>query len=108
MTSMLLKSVHVVDPEAGRNGRFDILIEDGRVARVGRDLPADVVGCAHRGAAGLARRDARTDRHPRAPARAWPGAQGDDRHGNGVGGRRRVHGRRVHAEHGSRSTTAPR
>jgi dihydroorotase len=40
MTSMLFKSVHVVDPVAGRNGRFDVLVQDGRVARVGRDLPA--------------------------------------------------------------------
>jgi dihydroorotase len=40
MTSMLLKDVHVVDPAAGRNGRFDILIEAGRVSRVGRDIPA--------------------------------------------------------------------
>ena len=41
MRSMLLKNVHVVDPAAGRNGRFDILIEDGQVTRVGRDLPVD-------------------------------------------------------------------
>ena len=40
MTSMLLKDVHVVDPVAGRNGRFDVLIEAGRVSRVGRDIPA--------------------------------------------------------------------
>ena len=40
MTSMLLKDVHVVDPAAGRNGRFDVLIEAGRVSRVGRDIPA--------------------------------------------------------------------
>jgi dihydroorotase len=39
--SMLLKAVHVVDPVAGRNGRFDILVTDGRIARIGRDLPAD-------------------------------------------------------------------
>ena len=37
---MLFKSVHVVDPAAGRNGRFDILVEQGTIARVGRDLPA--------------------------------------------------------------------
>jgi len=37
---MLLKDVHVVDPAAGRNGRFDLLIENGRVSRVGRDIPA--------------------------------------------------------------------
>src|SRR5436189_6398690 len=41
MTSMLLKNVHVVDPAAGRNGRFDVLITDGRIARVGKDLPVD-------------------------------------------------------------------
>jgi dihydroorotase len=40
MTSMLFKSVQVVDPVAGRNGRFDILVEGGRIARIGRDLPA--------------------------------------------------------------------
>jgi dihydroorotase len=40
MTSMLLKDVQVVDPAAGRNGRFDVLIEAGRVSRVGRDIPA--------------------------------------------------------------------
>ena len=41
---MLFKSVQVVDPAAGRNGRFDVLVENGRVARVGRDIPA---GSAH-------------------------------------------------------------
>ena len=40
MRSMFLKNVHVVDPVASRNGRFDILIEGGKVARVGRDVPA--------------------------------------------------------------------
>jgi dihydroorotase len=38
--ALLLKSVHVVDPVASRNGRFDILIDNGRIARVGRDLDA--------------------------------------------------------------------
>jgi dihydroorotase len=37
---LLLKSVHVVDPVASRNGRFDILIDHGRIARIGRDLDA--------------------------------------------------------------------
>src|SRR5512132_3797209 len=36
----LLKGGRVVDPANGRDGLFDILIEDGRVARVGRDLTA--------------------------------------------------------------------
>jgi dihydroorotase len=40
-SDVLLKDVHVVDPVAGRNGRFDLLIQDGRVARIGRDLPAN-------------------------------------------------------------------
>ncbi|MEZ5318855.1 MAG: dihydroorotase [Vicinamibacterales bacterium] len=38
---LLLKSVHVVDPAASRNGTFDVLIEGDRIARVGRDLPVD-------------------------------------------------------------------
>jgi dihydroorotase len=38
---LLLKEVHVVDPAAGRNGRFDVLIDGDRIARVDRDLPAD-------------------------------------------------------------------
>jgi dihydroorotase len=37
---LLLKNGHVVDPVAGRNGRFDVLIEGERIVRVGRDLPA--------------------------------------------------------------------
>ena len=35
----LLKGARVVDPASGRDGRFDLLIDDGRVAEVGRDLP---------------------------------------------------------------------
>ena len=38
---LLLKSIHVVDPAASRNGRFDLLIEHGVLARIGRDIPAD-------------------------------------------------------------------
>ncbi|HEY6357811.1 MAG TPA: dihydroorotase [Vicinamibacterales bacterium] len=38
---VLLKNGRLVDPVAGRNGHFDVLIVDGRVARVGKDLPAD-------------------------------------------------------------------
>jgi len=41
MSGMLLKSVHVVDPAAGRNGRFDVLIVEGKVSAIGRDLPAN-------------------------------------------------------------------
>ena len=43
---MLLKSVQVVDPAAGRNGRFDILIDQGRVVRIGRDIPSDAANGA--------------------------------------------------------------
>ena len=75
---LLLKGGRVVDPAYGRDGEFDVLIEDGRIARIGKSLPADgadVLAVQ----AGLDRR-ARADRHPRAPARAGAGAQGDDRH----------------------------
>ena len=37
----LLKGGRVVDPANGRDGVFDILIENDRIARVGRDLPAE-------------------------------------------------------------------
>jgi dihydroorotase len=37
----LLKGGRVVDPANGIDGVQDVLIEDGRIARVGRDLPAD-------------------------------------------------------------------
>jgi dihydroorotase len=44
---LLLKGGRVVDPANGRDGDLDVLIEDGRIARVGRDLPvegAEVIG----------------------------------------------------------------
>jgi dihydroorotase len=40
MARRLLKGGRVVDPAAGRDGTFDVLVEDGRIARIGRDLPA--------------------------------------------------------------------
>ncbi len=38
---VLLKGGRVVDPASGRDGEFDVLIEEGRIARVGRSLPLD-------------------------------------------------------------------
>ena len=37
----LLKGGRVVDPANGRDGVFDILIDGDRIARIGKDLPAD-------------------------------------------------------------------
>jgi len=37
----LLKGGRVVDPANGRDGAYDILIEEDRIARIGRDLPVD-------------------------------------------------------------------
>jgi len=37
----LLKGGRVVDPANGRDGVFDVLIDDGRIAGVGRGLPAN-------------------------------------------------------------------
>jgi len=37
---LLLKNGHVIDPGSGRNGRFDIAIIGGKIARIGRNLPA--------------------------------------------------------------------
>src|SRR5688500_8001492 len=36
-----LKGGRIVDPAAGRDGSFDVLIDDGRIARVEKDLPVD-------------------------------------------------------------------
>jgi dihydroorotase len=40
-TAVVLKGGRVVDPKAGRDGRFDIRIEDGKIAAVGEDLAVD-------------------------------------------------------------------
>ncbi len=37
----LLKGGRVVDPANGRDGEFDVLIENGTIARVGKDLPVN-------------------------------------------------------------------
>jgi dihydroorotase len=41
MTKCLLRGGRVVDPANGRDGIFDVLIDSGRIAMVGRDLPVD-------------------------------------------------------------------
>jgi dihydroorotase len=38
--TILLKNGRVIDPANGRDGHFDVLVEHGTVARVGKDLPA--------------------------------------------------------------------
>jgi dihydroorotase len=38
---VLLKGGRVVDPAAGRDGEFDLLIDDGRIALVDKDLPRE-------------------------------------------------------------------
>jgi dihydroorotase len=38
---MILRGGRVIDPANGRDGTFDILIENGTVSRIGRDLPVD-------------------------------------------------------------------
>jgi dihydroorotase len=42
MPTRLLKGARVVDPVNGRDGDFDVLIADGRIAWVGPDLPIEV------------------------------------------------------------------
>ena len=39
--TLLLKNVHLIDPAASRNGRFDLIVAGGRISRIGRDLPAE-------------------------------------------------------------------
>jgi dihydroorotase len=38
--AMMLKGGRVIDPANGRDGAFDVLIENGTISRIGRDLPA--------------------------------------------------------------------
>jgi len=38
---LILKGGRVVDPATSRDGSFDVLIDEGRIARVGKDLPVD-------------------------------------------------------------------
>src|SRR5690349_14241904 len=38
---MILKGGRVIDPANARDGIFDVLIQDGRIARVAKDLPVD-------------------------------------------------------------------
>jgi dihydroorotase len=38
---LLLKGGRVLDPATGRDGELDVLLDGGRIARVGRNLPAD-------------------------------------------------------------------
>jgi dihydroorotase len=41
MPTRLLKGARVVDPANGRDGEFDVLIENGLIARIGKNLAAD-------------------------------------------------------------------
>src|SRR6266851_1673486 len=41
MSKWVLRGGRVVDPANGRDGTFDVLIDGGRIARVGRGLPID-------------------------------------------------------------------
>ncbi|HEY3885302.1 MAG TPA: amidohydrolase family protein, partial [Vicinamibacterales bacterium] len=38
--ALLLKGGRMVDPANGRDGEFDMLVDDGRIAAIGKDLPA--------------------------------------------------------------------
>ena len=67
MPNWLLKGGWLVDPVNGRDGRFDILIENDRIAKVGPDLVARRVD-ARRPAAGRAGGVPGPDRHARPPA----------------------------------------
>ena len=41
VSKLLLKGGRVIDPANGRDGTFDVLLENGVIARIGRDLPAE-------------------------------------------------------------------
>ena len=37
----LLKGGRVIDPANGRDGEFDVLVDDGRIVRIGKDVPVN-------------------------------------------------------------------
>jgi dihydroorotase len=41
LAKLLLKGGRVVDPANGRDGALDVLIDGDRIAKIGRDLPAE-------------------------------------------------------------------
>ncbi len=50
MSSLLIRGARLLDPESGRDGCGDLLVEDGRIAAIGGDL-SEVAGDAERLAA---------------------------------------------------------
>jgi dihydroorotase len=38
---LMLKGGRVIDPASGRDGTFDVLLDNGRIARIGKSLPVD-------------------------------------------------------------------
>jgi dihydroorotase len=51
MNKIVLKNGRVIDPASGWDGRADVVVDDGRIAAVGPDLPADgarSIDCAGR------------------------------------------------------------
>lgn len=47
---LLIKNGHVVDPRTGRNGIFDILVDEGKIAAIGNDI--EDINCDYIDAAG--------------------------------------------------------
>ena len=39
--TLLLKGGRLIDPATNRDGELDLLVQDGRIARIGKNLPAD-------------------------------------------------------------------
>ena len=93
----LLKGGRVVDPANGRDGVFDILIDGDRIARVGKDLPVDGATVIEV-PAGFVVTPGLFDMHVHLRE---PGQEHKETvaTGTAVGGGRRLHGGRLHAEH---------
>jgi dihydroorotase len=50
---LLLKNGRVIDPSQGIDGEFDVLIENGFITRIGKDLPAEGAEIVEVGSGGL-------------------------------------------------------
>ena len=96
----VVRGGRVIDPSLGLDAVRDVVIENGFITEIVEHADTGVRAGRRRG-----RRDRRAGlhRHARPLARAGAHAQGNDRDRRGGGGRGRLHGGRVHAQHRARA-----
>ncbi len=96
--NIFIKNGHIIDPANKVDEKLDILVSDGKIAKLGK--PGSISGerrSGHRCRKQTCR--AGPHRHARAPARTGIRIQGNDRDRHGLGKGRRIHVGLLHAEH---------